>query len=134
MKKKKRRDVDIWKGYFRRFTQCQEGRQFEVKSFGLCQWTKISFWWSGADEFYKLTRAVCAEIEDANSERREFFRGRLTRKYVGPQNCFLEFCDFLQNSSRHSMKEKSLQAAQSLNLDAKTVQKYITFYKQCFCK
>ncbi len=133
MRRKRLRDVDPWKGYFRRFQEQYCGsKRFEVRSYGLCQWSKIVFL-RGGGEFYKLTRHVGVE-EDETVERTEYFHRRIVRRYLGPQNCFLEFCDFLQDCEIFPSEERFLQAAQALGLDAETAQKYGAFYRRCFCK
>lgn len=139
MREKKKRQVAVHdvlaslQKEFIRKSQAQYNRseKFEVLSHGFCQWTKVTFARKDV-EFYKLTRTVCAGIEDEKSERKEYFRGKLVRRYLGMQNCFIEFCDFLQTCDARSMRQKVLLAVKSLKLDMKTARKYGTFYKKCF--
>lgn len=128
--------VDIipdWHEKFCRKSQEQYngGEQFEVISHGFCYWSKVAFVRKGV-EFYKLTRTVSSEIEDKNSERKEYFQGRLVRRYIGPRNCFIEFCDFLQKCDEQSIRQKVLLAAQMLKLSVATARMYGLFYRRFF--
>jgi len=109
-----------------------EGKEFELLSYGLCQWTKVAFVRDGV-ELYKLTRAVSSRIDDEKSERKEYFHGKLVRKYKGKQNCFIEFCDFLQVCDEKSMRQKVASAARALKLSMETAKLYGLFYKRFFC-
>ncbi|TRZ64620.1 MAG: hypothetical protein D4Q79_01140 [Spirochaetia bacterium] len=137
MKEKKRRTTfqDILAGqqeFVRKYqAQYNGGERFEILSHGFCQWTKVAFVRKDA-EFYKLTRTVYAGIKDKDSERKEYFRGKLVRRYLGLQNCFIEFCDFLQTCNAQSMRQKVLLVAQELKLDMATARMYGTFYKKVF--
>ncbi len=126
---------DPWKGFYRKSQiQCC-GKQLEIRSYGLCHWSKIVFLWENDREFYKLTRnmKIWAEKGDNNAFRREYFQGRLIRQYIGPQNCFVEFCEFLWKHRNYPTRKRFSLAAQALKLDEKTTNKYVNFYQQCFC-
>ncbi len=136
---KKKRQVAVqdvlagWQETFCRKSQAQYNGciGFEVLGYGFCQWTKVAFAWC-SKEFYKLTRTVSASIEDEQSERKEYFHNRLVRQYLGKQNCFIEFCDFLETCEAKSMRQKVLLAAQALKLDMKTARMYMNFYRKVF--
>ncbi len=122
------------KAYIKWRIQCR-GKQCEVRTYGLCTWSKVVFRWRNGREFYRLTRnmKIFGEKGDENTPRREYFRGRLVRRYIGFQNCFVEFCTFLWKFSKRPTQHSFSQAAQILKLDKRTTDKYISFYRQCFC-
>ena len=111
------------------------GKRLIVKSYGFCHWNKVIFLWKNGREFYKLTRNMKIWLEkgDDNTFRREYFKGNLVRKYIGWQNCFVEFCEFLWKHRNYPTRKRFSLAAQALKLDEKTTNKYINFYQQCFC-
>ncbi len=126
---------DPWKGVYRKWQMQCHGKRFEVRSYELCHWSKVVFLWKNNREFYKLTRnmKIWAEKDDKDVPRREYFRGRLIRRYIGLQNCFVEFCEFLWKYRNYPTRKRFSLAAQALKLDEKTTNKYIDFYQQCFC-
>ena len=126
---------DPWKGANREWRIQCHGKRLKVRSYGLCHWSKVIFLWENGREFYKLTRnmKILAEKGDKDIPRREYFRGRLIRRYIGLQNCFVEFCEFLWKHRNYPTSKRFSLAAQALRLDKKTTNKYINFYQQCFC-
>jgi len=133
--RKYRRLLEPWKGFSRKWQiQCQ-GKRFEVRSYGFCHWSKVIFLWKNGREFYRLTRntKILAEKGDENLYRTEYFRGQLTRRYLGPQNCFVEFCQFLWKFRSYPTQKRFSQAAQVLKLDERVANKYTNFYQQYFC-
>lgn len=126
---------DPWKGAYRKWRIQCHGKRCEVRTYGLCIWSKVVFRWRNGREFYRLTRnmKIFAEKGDENTYRREYFRGRIVRRYIGFQNCFVEFCAFLWKYRNYPNKKRFSRAVQELGLDKKTADKYISFYQQCFC-
>ena len=126
---------DPWKGAYRKWQIQCHGKRCEVRTYGLCHWSKVVFLWKNGREFYKLTRnmKVWAGKNDNDIYRREYFRGRLVRRYIGQQNCFVEFFEFLRAHSCRSTQKSFSRVAQQLGLDKKTADKYISYYQQCFC-
>ncbi len=124
-----------WKEFYRKSQIQYCGKRLETRSYGLCHWSKVVFLWKNGREFYKLTRnmKIWAERNDKYFPRREYFRGRLVRRYIGPQNCFVEFCEFLWKHRNYPTKKRFSQVALALGLDKKRTNKYINFYQQCFC-
>ncbi len=107
--------------------------KFQVVADGLRQWTKVAFTLCGK-EFYKLTRMVSSAIKDEHSQRKEYFHGKLVRKYIGNQKCFVEFCEFMERDEikPKSMRQKILLAADALRLSMEIAKLYGLFYKRFF--
>ncbi len=127
--------LDPWKEFYRKSQIQYCGKRFETRSYGLCHWSRVVFLWKNGREFYKLTRNMKVWVEKGDNDvyRREYFRGRLVRRYAGPQNCFVEFCEFLWEHGNYPTKKRFSQVAQALRLNRKATDKYTNFYQQCFC-
>lgn len=123
-----------WENFHRNWQIICCGRRFEVRSYGMCYWSKIIFLWENGVEFYKLERnvSILSQQNDENIPRTEYFNGLLIRQYTGPRNCFLEFCQFLRDDFDYPVRERFLEVAKALALDNKIADRYGSFYKQCF--
>ncbi len=110
------------------------GKRIIVKSYGLCHYWRVIFLWRNGREFYRLERdmKIWRKKTDNETPRREYFKGNLVRKYIGWQNCFVEFCEFLWKCRNYPTKKRFSQAAQALGLDEKTTSKYMIFFQECF--
>jgi len=122
-----------WKNFYRVSLHEINGRQFIVRSFGLCHWKKIIFFWPDGREFYRLKRSMAAWFKrgDERTPREELFYRKRRRRYLGPQNCFIEFCNLAMKHDRPGKKE--FQAiGRVLAIRKEVLALYVRFYRRHF--
>ena len=124
----KTKDINPWKNFYR--TQILEinKKKFTVKSYGLCKWRKVVFILDNGKEFYKLVRNITG-ASDKDTIRKEYFSGKLIRKYIGCQACFIEFLSQIQSGTKNI-----LVIGENLGLTQEILDKYAKFYKNTFKK
>lgn len=122
-----------WENFYRESHHEINGRKFTVRSFGLCHWKKIIFHWPDGREFYRLKRSMAAWFKrgDAKAPRTEMFFIQPRRRYVGPQNCFIEFCNLAMRHTRPGEKEFA-EIGRVLALKKKVLALYARFYRRHF--
>ncbi len=126
-------NFDPWKGSCRKSFEEINGKKFEVRSYGLCQFEEVAFLWPDGKRFYRLKRdlKIWAKEGDEKTPRIEYFNGREKRRYLGPQNCFVEFCETIKRCQKPS-DQTFLLVGQALKLEEGILDLYIKFLKKFF--
>ncbi len=122
-----------WKNFYHETPYEINGRRFIVRSFGLCHWEKIIFFWPDGREFYRLKRSMAAWFKrgDDRTPREEFFYCKRRRRYLGPQNCFVEFCNLAMKQDRPGNREFRA-IGQALVIRKEVLALYTRFYRRHF--
>ena len=129
------RNFDPWKGRYREFLRFFNRKRYIVRSYGLCYWEKVVFIGRAGREMYCLERDMEAfnSIGDKDTERQEFFYGKLIRSYKGPRNCFVEYCILLTSVCRRFPKPAILHyVGRYLQIDNEVLTSYQRYFKRFF--
>lgn len=134
MKKKSSAPESATDGFYREWDARILDKEFKIRAYGFCHWSEVVFLSVDGKEFYKLVRNMKNWFEKKNkkTQRKEFFEGKIARRYLGEKNCFVEFCQNFLGCQTMSDLKRFKKVGKELNLKPRILELYIKFFKEFF--